>query len=127
MYQSSEHLTSAIAIAHIHCHIDHNMYQAPYFKAKRGRKAKVAICDHTIHTWGTNNNKICDWCGKTRHNIEECHYLRYCHHCLHRGHNRTDCLHPHDFCNENEDYKVYPSHPNFECGYCAAVDNNIDI
>jgi len=36
IYQSSKQLATANAIAHIRCHIDRNMYQAPYFKSKRG-------------------------------------------------------------------------------------------
>jgi len=127
MYQSSDCLTAANAVAHIRRCIDRNMHKAPYFKGKRGRQAQVAICNRAIYAWGKNNGKMCDWCGKTGHNIEDCHCLRYCRHCSHRGHDGTDCLRPHDFCNEFKDCKVYPSHPNFECGYCAAIDNDIDI
>jgi len=36
MYQSSERLATANAIAHVRRHIDCEMYQAPYFKGKRG-------------------------------------------------------------------------------------------
>ena len=127
MYRSSDHLTAANAIARIRCRIDHDMHKAPYFKGKRGCRAQVAIHDRTIHAWGKDNSKMCDWCSRTGHNIEDCHCLGYCHHCSRCGHNGTDCLCPHDFCNEEEDCKVYPSHPNFECGYCTAIDNNIDI
>jgi len=127
MYRSSERLTTANAIARICRCIDCNMHQAPYFKGKRGRRAQIAICDHAIHAWGKDNNKMCDWCGKTGHNIEECYSLSYCRHCLRHGHDGLDCLHPHDLCNEFEDCKVYPSHPNFECGHCASVDDDIDI
>jgi len=127
MYCSSEHLAAANAIACIcHC-IDCDMQSAPYFKGKKGCKALVAIQDCAIHIWGRDNCKMCNWCRRSRHNIKDCHCLGYCHHCSHRGHNRTDCLRPHDFCNENKDCKVYPSHPNFECGYCAAIDNDIDV
>ena len=127
MYQSSERLAAANAIAHICRRIDRNMNNAPYFKGKRGRRALVAIRDRAIHAWGKDNGKMCDWCGKTSHNIEECFSLGYCRHCLQRGHDGTDCLHPHDLCSDIEDCKVYPSHPNFECGYCAAVDNDVDV
>jgi len=127
MYRSSNRLAAANAIARIHRRIDRDMHKAPYFKGKRGRQAQVAIHDQAIHTWGKDNGKMCDWCGRTGHNIEDCHCLGYCRHCSCRGHDVTDCLRPHDFCNEFEDCKVYPSHPNFECGYCAAVDNDIDV
>jgi len=127
MYHSSERLAAANAITCIHHRIDRNMHKAPYFKGKRGHKAQVAIRDHTIHTWGKDNGKMCDWCGKTSHKIEECYSLGYCRHCLQRSHDRIDCLRPHDLCNEFEDCKVYPSHPNFECGHCATIDNDIDI
>jgi len=127
MYQSSDHLAAANAIAHIRRRINCDMHKAPYFKGKRGRQAQVAIRNQAIHAWGKDNSKTCDWCGRTGHNIEDCHCLGYCCHCIHRGHDGTDCLRPHDFCNEFEDCKVYPSHPNFECGYCAAIDNDIDI
>jgi len=127
MYRSSEHLAAANTIACIHRHINHDMHKAQYFKGKRGHKAQVTIHDCTLHAWGKDNGKICDWCSKTRHNIKECHCLGYCHHCLCCGHDSTDCLCPHDLCNKNKDCKVYPSHPNFECGYCTAVDNDIDI
>ena len=103
------------------------MHQAPYFKGKRGQRAQVAIRDCAIHAWGKDNGKMCDWYGKTGHNIKECYSLGYCQHCLRCGHDGTDCLRPHDLCNEFEDCKVYPSHPNFECGHCAAVDDDIDI
>jgi len=127
MYQSSEQLAAANTIARVcHC-IDCNMYQAPYFKGKRGRRAQVAICDCTIYAWGKDNSKMCDWCGKTGHNIEECYCLGYCQHCLQCGHDGTDCLCPHNLCNEFKDCKVYPSHPNFECSHYAAVDEDIDI
>jgi len=127
MYWSSDRLAAANAIARIRCHIDRDMHKAPYFKGKRGCQAQVAIRDRAIHAWGNDNGKMCDWCGKTGHNIKDCYCLRYCRHCSCRGHDGTDCLCPHDFCNESEDCKVYPSHPNFECSHCAAVDDDIDI
>jgi len=127
MYCSSDCLAAANAIACICCRIDRDMHKAPYFKGKRGRQAQVAICDWAIHAWGKDNGKMCDWCGKTGHNIKDCYCLGYCHHCSYCGHDGTDCLRPHDFCNEFEDCKVYPSHPNFECGHCASVDNDIDV
>jgi len=127
MYRSLERLAAANAIARVRRRIDHDMHQAPYFKGKRGRRAQVAICNRAIHAWGKDNNKMCDWCGKMGHNIEECYSLGYCRHCLRRGHDGIDCLRPHDLCNEFEDCKVYPSYPNFECGHCASVDNDIDI
>jgi len=127
MYQSSDCLAAANAIAHIRHRIDRDMYKAPYFKGKRGRRAQVAICDRAIHAWGKDNSKMCDWCGRTGHNIKDCHCLGYCCHCSHHSHNGTDCLRPHNFCNEFEDCKVYPSHPNFECGHCATIDDDIDI
>jgi len=127
MYRSSDHLATANAIAHICRRIDHDMHKAPYFKGKRGRRAQVAIRDRAIHAWGKDNGKMCDWCGKTGHNIEDCYCLGYCRHCSCCGHDGTDCLRPHDFCNEFEDCKVYPSHPNFECGHCASVDDDVDV
>ena len=78
MYQSSEQLAAANTIAHICRHINRNMHQAPYFKGKRGRRAQVTIRDCTIHAWGKDNGKMCDWCSKTGHNVEECYLLSYC-------------------------------------------------
>jgi len=127
IYRSSDRLAAANAIARICRRIDHDMHTAPYFKGKRGHRAQVAICDRAIHAWGKDNSKMCNWCGKTGHNIDDCYCLRYCRHCSHCGHDGTDCLCPHDFCYKSEDCKVYPSHPNFECGHCAAVDDDIDI
>ena len=127
MYRSSERLSATNAIACIRRCIDCDMHQAPYFKGKRGRRAQVTIHDCAIHAWGKDNNKMCDWCGKTGHNIEECYSLGYCQHCLRHSHDGIDCLHPHNLCNEFEDCKIYPSHPNFECGHCAAVDDDIDV
>jgi len=127
MYCSSEQLAAANAIARVRRHIDRDMHQAPYFKGKRGCRAQVAICDHAIHAWGKDNNKMCDWCSKTGHNIEECYSLSYCRHCLQHGHDGLDCLRPHDLCNKFKDCKVYPSHPNFKCGHYASVDDDIDI
>jgi len=127
MYQSSDRLAAANAIACICRCIDRDMHKAPYFKGKRGRRAQVAMRDQAIHAWGKDNGKMCDWCRRTGHNIEDCYCLRYCRHCSRHSHNGTDCLRPHDFCNEFEDCKVYPSHPNFECGHCAAVDDDVDV
>jgi len=127
MYQSSDHLAAANAIARIHHRIDRDMHKAPYFKGKRGRQAQVTIRNQAIHAWGKDNSKMCNWCRKTGHNIEDCYCLGYCRHCSCRGHDGTDCLRPHDFCNEFEDCKVYPSHPNFECGHCASIDDNVDV
>ena len=127
IYRSSERLAAANAVTRIRRRIDRDMNNAPYFKGKRGRKALVAIRDRALHAWGQDNGKMCNWCGKTGHNIEECYSMGYCRHCSRRGHEGRDCLHPHDFCNEFEDCKVYPSHPNFECGHCAAVDDDIDV
>ena len=127
MYWSLDCLASANAIARICRRIDRDMHKAPYFKGKRGCRAQVAIRDRAIHAWGKDNGKMCNWCGRTGHNIEDCHCLGYCRHCSHRSHNGTDCLHPHNFCNKFEDCKVYPSHPNFECGHCAAVDDDVDV
>jgi len=45
MYQSSDCLAAANAIAHIRRRIDCDMHKAPYFKGKRGHQAQVAICD----------------------------------------------------------------------------------
>jgi len=127
MYRSSDRLAAANAIACI-CHrIDRNMHKAPYFKGKRGRRAQVTIRNRAIHAWGKDNGKMCKWCGKTGHSIEDCYCLGYCRHCSRRSHDSTDCLCPHDFCNKFKDCKVYPSHPNFECGHCASVDDDIDI
>jgi len=78
MYCSSERLAAANTIARIRRRIDCDMHQAPYFKGKRGHRAQVAIRDRAIHAWGKDNNKMCDWCGKTGHNIEECYSLGYC-------------------------------------------------
>jgi len=127
MYRSSDRLAAANAITWIRRHINRDIHKAPYFKGKRGRRAQVAIRDRAIHAWGKDNGKMCDWCGKTGHNIEDCYCLGYCRHCSHHGHDSTNCLSPHDFCNEFEDCKVYPSHPHFERGYCASVDEDIDV
>ena len=127
MYRSSDCLAAANTITCIRCCIDHDMHKAPYFKGKRGRRAQVTIRDRAIHAWGKDSGKMCNWCGKTGHNIKDCYCLGYCRHCSRRGHDSTDCLRPHDFCNKFEDCKVYPSHPNFECGHCASVDDDIDV
>jgi len=127
MYQSLDRLAAANAIARICRRINCDMHKAPYYKGKRGHHTQVAIRDRAIHAWGKDNSKMCDWCGRTGHNIKDCHCLGYCRQCSHHGHNGTDCLRPHDFCNEFEDCKVYPSHPNFKYGHCAAVDDDINV
>jgi len=78
MYRSSKCLAATNAIAHIRCCIDRDMHKAPYFKGKRGRRAQVAIRNRAMHAWGKDNGKMCDWCGKTSHKIEECYSLGYC-------------------------------------------------
>ena len=127
MYLSSDRLAAANAITRLRRQIDRNNNSSPYFTGRRGRKARIAIRDRAIHAWGPNNGKTCDWCGKTGHNIEECRCLGYCRHCLRRGHDGPECIRPHDLCAEGDGCKVYPSHPNFERGYCAAEDDSIDV
>jgi len=78
MYRSSKCLATTNAVTCIHCCINHNMHKAPYFKGKRGRKAQVTIHNCTMHAWGKDNGKMCNWCGKTGHNIKECYSLGYC-------------------------------------------------
>jgi len=127
MYQSTGQLLSTNAFARLHRCIDRDSKSAAYFSGKCRRKARIALRDRAEHMWGPNNGKFCDWCSKGGHAIEDCTCLGFYRYCSCCGHADADCHTPHDFCTDTDDCKVYPTHTYFDHGYCAAVNDNIDI
>jgi len=125
-YRSSARLTGANAIGRLQRHINSSLHIAPSFSSARVRKIRASIRNH-ITEERARHPKECMWCGKVGHTIDDCFCIGLCHHCSRRGHTGIDCKDPHCMCLEYRDCKVYPTHPNFERGYCATVDDNVDV
>jgi len=126
LYRSSACLTGANALGCLQHHIDSSLHIAPSFSTARVKKIRASVCnwvteEHACHP------KECMWCSKVGHTIDDCFCIGLCHHCSCCGHTGVDCKDPHSMCQEYRDCKVYPTHPNFECGYCAAVDDCVDV
>jgi len=126
LYRSLACLTQANALGHLQRHIDSSLHITPSFSTAQVKKIRASI-----RNWVTEERarhpKECMWCGKVGHTIDDCFCIGLCRHCSRRGHTGVDCKDPHAMCQEYRDCKVYPTHPNFECGYCAAIDDSIDI
>jgi len=125
-YHSSACLTRANTIGCLQRHIDSSLHIASSFSGARVKKIRASIrnCATEEHA---RHPKECMWCGKASHTIDNCFCIGLCRHCSCRGHTGVDCKDPHCMCLEYRDCKVYPTHPNFERGYCAAVDDCVDI
>jgi len=126
LYRSSARLTGANALRRLQRHIDSSLHISPSFSMSHVKKIQASVRnwvteEQARHPWE------CMWCGKVGHTIDDCFCIRLCHHCSCRGHTRVDCKDPHVMCLQYRDCKVYLTHPNFECGYCAAVDDCVDV
>ena len=126
LYRSSGRLTAARAIGRLQRHIDTSLYIALSFSTTWVKKIRASICNRVTEEC-TRHPKECMWCGKVGHTIDDCFCIGLCRHCLRRGHTGVDCKDPHALCLEYEGCKVYPTHPNFERGYCAAIDDCVDV
>jgi len=126
LYRSSSRLTGANAIGHLQHHIDSSLHLAPSFSTARVKKIRASICNR-ITEERARHPKECMWRGKVGHSIDDCYCIGLCRHCSRRGHSGVDCKDPHAMCLEYGDCKVYGTHPNFERGYCAAVDDCVDV
>ena len=121
LYRSSDRLAATNAPQRVLRHVGRTLYQSPYFSSCQIKKIHVAIQNCAVEAWGSGNT-ACDWCGKMGHHIEHCYSIGYCRHCSHRGHMGMDCMRPHNMCQDGGLCKVYPNHPNFKNGHCAAED-----
>jgi len=126
LYRSSARLTRANALGRLQRHIDSSLHIAPSFSTVRVKKIRTSIRNRVTEE-RARHPKECMWCGKVGHTIDDCFCIGLCHHCSRQGHTGVDCKDPHAMCLEYGDCKVYPTHPNFERGYCAAVDDCIDV
>ena len=126
LYRSSAHLTRANAIRCLQCRINSSLHIAPSFSSTRVKKIRASIHNQVTEE-RARHPKECMWCGKVRHTIDDCFCIGLCRHCSRQGHTGVDCKDPHSMCLEYRDCKVYVTHPNFKRGYCAAVDDNVDV
>jgi len=126
LYRSSARLTGANALGRLQRHIDSSLNIAPAFSTARVKKIRASIRNRVTEE-RARHPKECMWCGKVGHTIDDCCCIGLCRHCSCRGHTGVDCKDPHCMCLEYGDCKVYPTHPHFERGYCAAVDDCIDV
>jgi len=126
LYRSSARLTGANALGRLQRHIDSSLHIAPSFSTARVKKIRASVCNRVTEE-RARHPKECMWCGKVGHTIDDCFCIGLCRHCSRRGHTGTDCKDPHCMCLEYGDCKVYPTHPHFERGYCAAVDDCVDV
>jgi len=126
LYRSSAHLTGANALGRLQRHIDSSIHIALSFPTARVKKIRASIRNQVTEERARHPQE-CMWCGKEGHTIDNCYCIGLCCHCSRRGHTGVDCKDPHCLCLEYRDCKVYPTHPNFERGYCAAVDDCVDV
>jgi len=126
LYHSSGRLTQANAIRRLQHHIDSSLHITPAFSTAWVKKIRASIRNHVTEEH-THHPKECMWCGKVGHTINNCYCIGLCRHCSRRGHVGVDCKDPHVMCLKYRDCKVYPTHPSFERGYCATVDDIVDV
>jgi len=126
LYHSLAHLTKANALGRLQHHIDSSLHITSSFSTTRVVKIRASVHNRVTEERACHP-KECMWCGKVGHTIDDCFCIGLCHHCSHWGHTGVDCKDPHCMCLEYGDCKVYPTHPNFERGYCATVDDCIDV
>jgi len=126
LYRSSSRLTGANVIGRLQRQIDSSLHLAPSFSTARVKKIRTSLRNQVTEEC-TLHPKECMWCSKEGHTINNCFCIGLCRHCSRRGHTGVDCKDPHCMCLEYGDCKVYATHPNFEHGYCAAVDDCVDV
>jgi len=126
LYRSLARLTRANALGRLQHHIDSSLHIAPSFSTARVKKIHASVRNRVTEEHA-RHPKECMWCGKVGHTIDDCFCIGLCRHCSRRGHTGVECKDPHSMCLEYRDCKVYPTHPNFERGYCAAIDDCVDV
>jgi len=126
LYHSSARLTGANALRRLQRHINSSLHIASSFSTMQVKKIRASIRNRVTEE-RTRHPKECMWCGKVGHTIDDCFCIGLCRHCSRRGHTGVDCKDPHSMCLEYGDCKVYPTHPHFECGYCATIDDCVDV
>jgi len=126
LYRSSARLTQANTLGRLQRHIDSSLHIASSFSTARVKKIRASLHNRVTEE-RTHHPKECMWCGKVGHTIDDCYCIGLCRHCSRRGHTGVDCRDPHAMCLEYEGCKVYSTHPHFERGYCAAINDSIDI
>jgi len=126
LYRSSARLTGANTLRRLQRRIDSSLHIASSFSATRVKKIHASIRNRVTEERALHPQE-CMWCGKVGHTIADCFCIGLCRHCSRRGHTGVDCKDPHCMCTEYGDCKVYPTHPNFERGYCAVVDDSVDV
>ena len=126
LYRSSARLTGANALGRLQCHIDSSLHITSSFSTTRVKKICTSICNRVTEEC-VRHPKECMWCRKVGHTIDNCFCIGLCCHCSRRGHTGVDCKDPHSMCLEYGDCKVYPTHPHFKRGYCAAIDDCVDV
>jgi len=126
LYRSSARLTQANALGCIQRHIDLSLHIGSSYSTARVKKIRASFRNRVAEE-RARHPKECMWCGKVGHAIDDCYCIGLCRHCARRGHTGIDCKDPHVMCREYEGCKVYSTHPNFEHGYCAAIDDCIDV
>ena len=126
LYRSSARLTQANALGCIQRHIDLSLHITSSFSTTRVKKICASFCNRVTEE-RARHPKECMWCSKVGHAIDDCYCIGLCRHCSRRGHTGVDCKDPHVMCMEYEGCKVYSTHPHFEWGHCAAIDDCVDV
>jgi len=126
LYRSSSRLTGANTIGRLQRHIDSSLHIASSFSSAQVKKIRASVHNRITEERARHPSK-CMWCGKIGHSIDDCYCIGLCRHCSRHGHSGIDCKDPYCMCLEYRDCKVYPMHPNFKHGYCAAIDDHVDV
>jgi len=126
LYRSSARLTGASALGRLQRHINSSLHIGSSYSTARVKRIRASVCNRVTEE-RAHHPRECMWCGKVGHTIDDCYCIRLCRHCSRCGHMGVDCKDPYSMCQEYGDCKVYPTHPNFKRGYCAAIDDCIDV
>jgi len=126
LYRSLARLTGANAQGRLQHHIDSSLHIALSYSTAWVKKIRASIHNRVAEEHA-RHPKECMWYGKVGHTIDDCYCIGLCRHCSRCGHMGVDCKDPHSMCQEYGDCKVYPTHPHFEQGYCAAMNDCVDV
>jgi len=126
LYHSSACLTGANALGCLQHHIDSSLHIAPSFSKVQVCKIRRSIKNQVTEAQARMPQE-CMWCRKEGHTIDDYYCIGLCHYCSCHRHTGVDCKDPHVMCLEGGDCKVYPTHPHFEHGYCATIDDCVDV
>ena len=122
-YRSSGHLANANAHARLYrrisCDLSPDTSIFNKCKIQNTQRSVEERCPQPV-------KGHCDWCSKEGHEVTTCYRIGYCRHCKRQGHGDGECCHPHDLCRNGEYCQVYPTHPQFECGWCHSDRRGIN-